>query len=87
MGRPLFNTFGYSGVVRRVTEQKCDTPQSGDAYQRVDDPAENGQLAAADKGHAVKGKQAHAAPVQRTDNDQDQSDAIHDLHDEFPSFS
>ena len=75
-----------SGVVRRIAEQQRDAPQTRDAHQGIDNAADGSQLAAADKGHAVKGEQPHAAPVQRTDDDQDQSNAIHNLHDGFPPF-
>jgi hypothetical protein len=76
----------YLITLRRFTEQHCDTPQTGDAYQRIDDAAEGGQLTAANKRNAVKGKQPYAAPVQRADDDQNQSDAVNDLHDGPPPF-
>ena len=82
----VFSFFYGLIVIRRITEQQRDTPQAGDAHQRIDNAADNGQLTAADKGYAVKGKQAHTAPVQRTDDDQDQSNTIHNLHDGFPPF-
>lgn len=85
VGRPIF-CKNSSGVVRRIAEQQRDAPQTGDAHQGIDNAADGSQLAAADKGHAVKGEQSHAAPVQRTDDDQDQSNAIHNLHDGFPPF-
>ena len=86
LGARFFKNIQESGIIRRITEQQRDAPQTGDAHQRIDDAAENGQLTAADKGYAVKGEQPHAAPVQRTDDDKDQSNAIHNFHDGFPPF-
>ena len=63
-----------------LPEQQGDAPQSGDAHQCIDDAAPYCQLSTEYGGHAVKAEQADAAPVQSADNDEDQGDAIYDLH-------
>jgi hypothetical protein len=55
-----------------VPEQQCDAPQSGQSHQRVNDAGQNGHLAAKEERHRVKAEQADAAPVQGTDDDQQQ---------------
>ena len=57
-------------------EEQCDAPDSGKAHQCVDHAGEYGHLAAAEKGHRVEAEQADAAPVEGTDNGQDQRQFI-----------
>ena len=67
-------------VVGLIAEQQCDAPQTGNAYQRVDNAAECGHLTAEQKCDAVKAKQTHAAPVQCTDDHKDQCNSIDKFH-------
>ena len=62
-----------------LPEQQGNAPQARYAHQGIDDAAESRQLAAAEKRYAVEGEKAHAAPVQRADDDQNQRDAVNDL--------
>ena len=52
-----------------LPEQQGNAPQARYAHQGIDDAAESRQLAAAEKRYAVEGEKAHAAPVQRADDD------------------
>lgn len=68
--------FAFASV---VPEDHGDAPQARHAYQRVDDAADGAHLAAEQKRHAVEAEKAHAAPIQRADDDQHQRDLINDL--------
>lgn len=59
-----------------VPEEQCDAPDSGQTHQCVDHAGQHGHLSAAEKGHRVKAEQADAAPVEGTDNGQDQRQFI-----------
>ena len=86
--RPPFGGLfcGCLCVLRPVlAEQQGDEPQSGNAHQRIDDAADGAGLPAEQECHAVKAEKPHAAPVQRTDDDEYQRDAVYDLH-ESPSL-
>ena len=70
------NRYSLASV---VPEDHGDAPQARHAYQRVDDAADGAHLAAEEKRHAVEAEKAHAAPIQRADDDQHQRDLINDL--------
>ena len=63
-----------------LPEQKRCAPDTGDGNQCVDDPAEQGRLAAEEPGHQVELEQRHQAPVQAADDGEDQCDHIHEKY-------
>ena len=60
-------------------EEQTDAPQSGQADQRINDPGQDGQLAAAEERYGVKAEQADTAPVQGADDGKRQRDLINHL--------
>ena len=70
-----------------LPEQQRDAPQARQAHQGIDDPAHGRQLAAEQPRHAVEGEKAHASPVQRAHDHQDQRNAVYDLQRDSLPFS
>ena len=60
-----------------LAEQQRDAPQTCQADDGVDDPADNAAGAAEQPGNKVKLKNANKTPVQRADDGQDQCQSIH----------
>ena len=59
------------------TEQKGNAPKTGQGNDGVDDAAYEGVLSAEDPGYEIKLKQANAAPVDGTDDHEDQGNSVH----------
>lgn len=60
------------------TEEQRNAPDARQGDHRVDNAGENGTLAAADPCNDVERKQSDAAPVQGTDNGENQGDFVDD---------
>ena len=67
-----------TGAVLGVPEEQRDAPQTCQPHKGIDDPGENGHLAAKEKGNGVKAEQPYAAPVQRADDHQNQRNFVND---------
>ncbi len=63
---------GFSG-----TEQKGNAPETCERDHSVDDAAYQRILSAEDPGYEVKLEQADAAPVDGTDDHEDQGNSVH----------
>ena len=59
-----------------LAEQQRNAPDARQRHQCVEDPADNCALPAENPGDDIELKQPDAAPVQRAQDDQDQSNAI-----------
>ena len=70
-------------IVVSGAEQERDAPNACESNHGINDAAENGQLAAEQKGNAVKTEQTDTAPVQRTDDRQQQCYSVNHT---FPSL-
>ena len=77
----VLGQFGFAGA-----KQQGNAPQPGQSDQRVYDAADDSGLPAEDPCYDVEGKEADAAPIQCTDDDQDQRDRVDD-HPITPSLS
>ena len=62
-----------------VAKDHGDAPQTGNTHQCVDNAADGAHLAAEEKCHAVEAEEAYAAPVQRTDHNEDQCDLVNNF--------
>ncbi len=58
------------------TEEQGDAPKTRQTDESIDDAGENRHLSAAEKCHGVKAEQTDAAPVQSSDNGQDQCELV-----------
>ena len=65
-------------------KQQRDAPNAGKSYQSVDDAGEQRGLSTADPGNDVKLKKSDAAPVESTNNGQNQRNAIQYHHNWSP---
>ena len=63
-----------------IAEQQGNAPESGDADEGIDDAADDGELAAADRCDDVEAEDADAPPVQRADDDKNQRNIIQYFH-------
>lgn len=70
-------TIRVASLFVSFTEQQGDAPKTCQANKGINDSAENGCLAAEDPCHQIKFGKADQAPVDRTDNGENQSDGIH----------
>jgi len=59
-----------------VPEEQGDAPDAGQRDDGVDDAGKDGSLTAADPRHDVKAEKSDGTPVERADDDEDQSDSI-----------
>ena len=66
-----------------VPKQQGNAPDARQRHDGIDDTADKTVLPAADPRHEVKLEQTDAAPVERTDDGQDQCNSIHADHDSF----
>ena len=60
-----------------LAKQQSNAPKACQTYDGVDDAADNRALSTEQPGHQVKLEDADKAPVDRTDDGEDQCDSIH----------